>query len=147
MAEKSTLNHVERMLRRLSDQELDLIGSLISKKLRNREVDEIADEEEVNIINFESLYTNLRNYNPTVINVDPNKQNLDILKGVIEASGLLEGKPKYFVAIVSPRFKYEGGETAVKNWLMKVGIPQEYVDKIFYTSCMPESSKSTLLVV
>lgn len=147
MAEKSALDHTIRMLRRLDDDEIDLVASLISKKLRNRSVDDLKENESILIFNFGSFISKLKSgFNPTSINADPDKEVLDLLKGSIESSGLLEGKPKQFIAIVSPRFKYEGGESAAKAWLMKVGLPEAYVNKIFYTSCMPERNTDFLVM-
>jgi len=124
--EKTQHEQISKLLRRLTPHEQDQIGSLISKKLRNRDADEFGGT--LICVDLDYITKPCEYRGPGFLDAEP-----EIVH--IEEALMMRLKGKQIV-FVSPRFKYEGGEETVKKWLLRQNIPETAVEEFFYSSCL-----------
>lgn len=132
MTDKNRFDEVVKLLRRADDNEIDILGSMLSKKLRNRASEATIGEEVVNI-DLEYIHEPFEYRGLIIFNPFP---KLDIIEQILE----LRNKG-YHIVFVSARFKYEGAEDAVIKWFMETAhVPEAAAREFFYSSCLvPEA--------
>ena len=128
MKNREQFESVLKLMRRLNDDEIEQIGSMVAKKIKSKSEAETGLK--VVAVDFEAFVTNNSVWKGAVTIIgEPVSHFFDELKKAVEDG--------YEIVAVTPRVKYEGGEEAVLAWFRNNNCPPSIYNKLHISSCIP----------